>query len=66
MSMSGGPWSSSLACAFSRQETVVRATVEALFEILAEKSGLGSKLMQKTDWLAEQLQTRAEWIVENG
>ena len=35
--MSGGPWSSSLACAFLRQETVVRAAVEALFEILAEK-----------------------------
>ena len=48
----------------SRQETVVRATVEALFEILAAKSGLGSKLMQKTDWIADMLQ-KTELIVEN-
>ena len=33
----GGPWRSSLACALFKQETVVWATVEALFEILAEK-----------------------------
>ena len=33
----------SLACALFRQETVVRAAVEALFEIIAEKSELGSK-----------------------
>ena len=43
----------SLACALFRQETVVGAAVEALFEILAEKSGLGSKLVQKTDRIAE-------------
>ena len=42
---SGGPWSSSLACALFGQETVVRATVEALFEIAAEKKcGPGPKL----------------------
>ena len=36
--MPGGSRRSGLACALFRQETVVRATVEALFEILAEKS----------------------------
>ena len=52
----GGPWRRSLACALFRQETVVRAAVEALFEILSEKSGLGSKFVEKTDWIAELLQ----------
>ena len=41
--MPGGSRRSSLACALFRQETVVGAAVEALFGILAEKSGLGSK-----------------------
>ena len=64
---SGGPWSSGLACALFEQETVVRAAAEALFEILAEKGGLGSTFLQKnvvwaqnrckkTDWTAESLQ----------
>ena len=53
LTMSGAPWSSSLACAFPRQETVVRAAVEALFEILAEKSELDSKFAQKADCVAE-------------
>ena len=39
----GGSWRSSLACALYREETLVRAAVEALFEILAEKSEVGSK-----------------------
>jgi len=39
---SGGPWSGGLVCALFEQETVVRAAAEALFEILAGKSGLGS------------------------
>ena len=34
---SGGPWDSSLACTLFIQETIVRAAVAALFEILAEK-----------------------------
>ena len=54
--MPGGSRRGSLTCALCRQETVVRAAVEALFEILAEKSGLGSKLMQKTAWIAEWLE----------
>ena len=54
--MSGGSWRSSLVCALFKQETVVRATVEALFEILAKKNGLGSNLVQKTDWIAELLE----------
>ena len=33
----GGPWRGGLACALYRQETVVRAAVEALSEILTEK-----------------------------
>ena len=33
--MPGGPWSMNLACAFLKQETIVRATIEALFENLA-------------------------------
>ena len=52
----GGSRRSSLACALFKQETVVRATVEALFELLAEKSELDSKSVQKTDWIAELLQ----------
>ena len=51
--MPGGSRRGSLACALYKQKTVVRATVEALFEIFAEKSGLGSKLVWKTDWTAE-------------
>ena len=45
----------SLPCALYRQETVVWAAVEALFEILQKKSGPGSKLVWKTDWIAESL-----------
>ena len=44
---SGGPWSGGLVCALFRQETVARAAAEALFEILAEKDGLCSTLLQK-------------------
>ena len=40
--MPGGSWRGSLACARYKQETVVRAAVEAAFEILAEKNYLGS------------------------
>ena len=43
--MPPGPWSGALACALYKQETVVRAAVEALFEIFAEKSDLGSNLV---------------------
>ena len=43
--MSGGPWSGRLACAFLGQETIVRATFEALFEIIAKKSDLDSELL---------------------
>ena len=44
---SGGSRRRSLARALFRQETIVRATVEALFEILAEKSELDSKSLNK-------------------
>ena len=47
----------SLACALFRQETVVWAAVEALFEIVEEKRGLGSELMGKTDKIPESFQT---------
>ena len=62
--MPGGSRRSGLACALFRQETVVRAAVEALFEILTEKSEMGSKSVQKTDWIAESSQ-KTEWIAEN-
>ena len=39
--MPPGPWSGALACALYKQETIVRAAVEALFEFFAEKGGLG-------------------------
>ena len=45
--MSGGSWSSRLACAFLRQETIVRATIEALIEILAEKIEVGLEIVAK-------------------
>ena len=62
--MPGGSRRGSLTCALYRQETVVRAAVEALFEILTEKSEMGSKSVQKTDWIAESSQ-KTEWIAEN-
>ena len=43
--MPPGPWSGALACALYKQETVVRAAVEAPFEIFAEKNGLGSNFV---------------------
>ena len=43
----------SLTYALYKQETVVWAAVEALFEIFAEKSGLGWKLVWKNDWTPE-------------
>ena len=43
---SGGSRRGGLACALYKQETIVRATFEALFEILAEKSELDSKSVQ--------------------
>ena len=58
----GGSRRGSLTCALYRQETVVWAAVEALFEIFAEKSGLGSKLVWKT-WVTEEcclLKTNAQ------
>ena len=51
--MPGGSRRGSLTCALYRQETVVWAAVEALFEIFAEKSGLGWKLVWKNDWTPE-------------
>ena len=60
--MPGGSWRGSLTCALYRQETVVRAAVEALFEMFAEKSGLGSKLVWKT-WVTKEcclLKTNAQ------
>ena len=62
--MPGGSWRGSLACALYRQETVVRAAVEALFEIFAGKSGLGSKLVWKADWIAESLQTKLNGLLK--
>ena len=47
----GGSRRGSLTCALYKQETVVWAAVEALFEIFAEKSGLGSKLVWKNTGL---------------
>ena len=55
---------SSLACALFRQEAVVPAAIESLFEILAEKSGLGSTWVYKNDWIAESLQN-TQRIAEN-
>ena len=49
--MPGGSRTGSLAGALFRQETVVRAAVEALFEILAEKSELDSKLVGTSNGL---------------
>ncbi len=57
---SGGSRRSSLACALLRQETIVRATIEALFEILAEKSELDSKSLQTTEWFAENMKSMLE------
>ena len=53
--MSGGPWSSSLARALFRQETVVRAAVEALFEILAEKVSWIRNLRNKLNGLLKNV-----------
>ena len=61
---SGGPWSSSLACALFEQETVVRAAVEALFEHLAEKSEMDSKWVQKANWIAESLQQKLNGLLK--
>ena len=61
--MAGGSRRGSLACALYRQETVVRAAVEAVFEILAEKSELGSKLVQQADWIAELLQEQLNGLL---
>ena len=43
----GGSRRGSLTCALYKQDTVVWAAVEALFEIFAEKSGLDWKLVLK-------------------
>ena len=63
--MPGGSRRGSLACALFRQETVVRAAVEALFEIHAEKSDMDSKSVQKklTGMLNRCNET--EWVAEN-
>ena len=45
MTMARGSLTAPLACALFEQETIVRATVEAVFEIIAEKSDLDSKLL---------------------
>ena len=60
----GGSRRSGLACALFRQETIVRAADEALFEIQTEKSELGSKSVQKIDWIGKS-SPKTEWIVEN-
>ena len=46
MDMSAGSRGGGLACALYKQETIVRATFEAMLEILAEKSELDSKSVQ--------------------
>ena len=61
---SGGSRRGSLACALFKQETVVRAAVEALFEILAEKSELGGKSVQKTDWIAESFPKKLNGLLK--
>ena len=63
--MPGGSRRGSLACALFRQETVVRAAVEALFEHLAEKGEMDWKWMQKTDWIAESLQQTLIGLLKN-
>ena len=60
----GGSQRGSLACALFRQETVVRATVEALFEILAEKCEMDSNSVQKTDWIVESLQKNKDGLLK--
>ena len=45
----GGSQTAPLACALFKQETVVRADVEALFVIVFRKCGLGSKTVQVSD-----------------
>ena len=50
------PWSGALACALYKQETVVRAVVEALFEIFAEKMDWAQILCRKADWIEELLE----------
>ena len=59
---SGAPWSGGLVCALFEQETVVRAAAEALFEILAGKSGLGSKFLQKKVIRAQIRCKKTDWI----
>ena len=51
--MPGASLTARLACALFKQETVVGAAAEALVEILAEKKSLNSKLVQKTDEIAD-------------
>ena len=61
----GGSRRGSLTCALYRQETVVWAAVEALFEHLAEKSEMDSKWVQK-NWLnCWIVATETDWVAEN-
>ena len=50
-------------CALFRQETVVRATAEALFEILAEKDGLGSIIIMMCSKLLPRKMVWAKLLV---
>ena len=60
----GGSRRGSLTCALYKQETVVWAAVEALFEIFAEKSGLGWKLVWQK-WLDSWIVAKkTEWTVD--
>ena len=54
--MPGGPWRRRLACALYKQKTVVRAAVEALFEIFVEKMDWTQILCRKADRIEELLQ----------
>ena len=62
MSKPRGSQRSCLACAFFEQETLVRATVEALFDVCCRKCELGSNLLpktiKKTEWVAENMAAR--------
>ena len=65
MAESGGSQRSSLACALFKQETMIRATVAALFEIIAKKSELDSKRLQKNEHVAENIKTKHKRVAEN-
>ena len=64
MTRPGGSWRPRLACAFFEQETMVRATAEALIGI-CRKSGLGSKWVnEKLIGLLKKVKASTETSVE--